>query len=228
MRRLSVVIPVLNEAEAIVSSLRHTRRCCRDAEIIVVDGGSTDGTDEKARELADIVALCERGRARQMNAGAAAASGNCLLFLHADTKLPVAAEAEILKALDGEAEWGRFDVRITGRPMILRVVGALMNLRSRLTGVATGDQAIFVKKAVFDQVGGFPLMPLMEDVALSKRLRRLSRPACLRSKVSTSGRRWEANGPLRTIVTMWLLRLAYVCGVSPDRLADLYGRLKSR
>ncbi|MEN3793583.1 TIGR04283 family arsenosugar biosynthesis glycosyltransferase [Fulvimarina sp. MAC3] len=221
-------MPVLNEAETIASTLRETRHACPGAEIIVVDGGSADETLSLARCLADRVLSSGAGRARQMNAGAEDASGEVLLFLHADTRVPASAETEIFEALAHGPEWGRFDVRIEGRPKILALVGRLMNLRSRLTGVATGDQAMFVKKTTFTRVGGFAEMPLMEDIALSKRLRRISRPACLRSKVTTSGRRWEANGPMRTILTMWLLRLAYVCGVPPKRLAELYARLKSR
>ncbi|MER0236841.1 TIGR04283 family arsenosugar biosynthesis glycosyltransferase [Fulvimarina sp. MAC8] len=225
---LSIVMPVLNEAATIGWALQGARQACPNAEIVVVDGGSSDGTADLARDLADLVVLSKPGRARQMNAGARAASGDVLLFLHADTRLPPDAEERVWEGLAGIHEWGRFDVRIEGRPRILSLVGALMNLRSRLTGVATGDQAIFVRRATFERVGGFPDIPLMEDVALSKSLRIITRPSCLRLKAVTSGRRWEANGPLRTILTMWILRLAYVGGVSPERLAELYGRLKAR
>ncbi|EAU39661.1 Glycosyltransferase involved in cell wall biogenesis [Fulvimarina pelagi HTCC2506] len=225
---LSIVMPVLDEAETIVSVLQGARRACPGAEIVLVDGGSTDDTVAKARGLPDLVISSPPGRARQMNTGADAVFGDVILFLHADTQLPHMAEGAILDAIASGADWGRFDVRIEGRPAILRLVGPLMNARSRLTGVATGDQAIFVTKAAFVRVGGFSDIPLMEDIDLSKRLRRISRPACLHSKAVTSGRRWEANGPLRTIVTMWALRLAYWLGVSPRTLAEIYGRLKAR
>jgi len=167
------------------------------------------------------VVVAERGRARQMNAGAQACGGALLLFLHADTRLPEAADAMVRAALAVQA-WGRFDVRIDGRPLMLRVVAALMNLRSRLSGIATGDQAIFVRRDVFEAVGGFPDQPLMEDIELSCRLLRVSRPACLRARVRTSGRRWEQRGVWRTIALMWRLRWAYWRGVPAERLAEAY------
>ena len=163
------------------------------------------------------------GRAVQMNAGARAAAGDVLVFLHADSRLPAGAAAAIARALAGGARWGRFDVTIAGRPRILRVVAAMMNLRSRLTGIATGDQGIFVERALFAAAGGYAQIPLMEDIALSKSLkRRGGRPACLRERITTSGRRWEAHGPWRTIVTMWRLRAAYALGADPARLAREY------
>ncbi|RFC64569.1 glycosyltransferase [Fulvimarina endophytica] len=221
-------MPVLDEASGITAAIESARRAAPGAEILVADGGSTDATAAIAAGIADRVIAARRGRARQMNDGAASAAGTALLFLHADTRLPEDAGRLVLAALDDGADWGRFDVTIEGEPPILRLVAAMMNRRSRLTGVSTGDQAIFVARRAFEAEGGFPDIPLMEDVALSKRLRRLSRPACLAARVSTSGRRWEANGPLRTIATMWALRLAYWCGAHPARLAAVYGRLKSR
>jgi rSAM/selenodomain-associated transferase 2 len=194
----------------------------RRHEVIVVDGGSEDGTREQAAALADQVITAPRGRASQMNAGAAAARGAALLFLHADTLLPDDADALVLAALR-QAEWGRFDVRIEGRSPLLSAVAFFMNLRSRLTGIATGDQAIFVRRAAF---GGFPDQPLMEDIAFSTRMRRRSAPACLRERVVTSGRRWESRGVLRTIILMWRLRLAYFLGASPERLARRYEKLR--
>jgi rSAM/selenodomain-associated transferase 2 len=182
--------------------------------VIVVDGGSADGTAELARGLCDRVIVAPRGRARQMNAGAREASGEILLFLHADTRLP---EEFSL----GDRVWGRFDVRIEGRHPLLKVVAWSMNLRSRLTGIATGDQAIFVRRDAFP---GFPELPLMEDVAFSKRMKRRVRPACLRAKVVTSGRRWETRGVLRTMVLMWWLRLLFFIGISPHELARRYER----
>jgi rSAM/selenodomain-associated transferase 2 len=172
--------------------------------------------------------LCERvlhsapGRARQMNAGAEAATGEVLWFLHADTGVPVDSDAIVQHALRGDAAWGRFDVRLSGRKPLLRIVAWLMNLRSRFTGIATGDQGIFVKRAVFAAVGGFPDIPLMEDIALSRTLKQCAPPVCLRARLVTSSRRWESRGILRTIFLMWRLRFAYWRGVSPERLAAYY------
>ena len=219
--RLSIVIPVLNEAAVIgaaLAALAPLRRCGH--EVVVADGGSEDGTCELAAPLADRVILAPRGRARQMNAGAAVATGEGLLFLHADTRLPACADDLIFLSLEKHL-WGRFDVRIEGAHPLLRVVAFAMNLRSRLTGIATGDQAIFVRRAVF---AGFPEIALMEDLAFSKSMKRHSPPACLRAKVVTSGRRWERNGVLRTVLLMWRLRLAYFLGVSPDEIARRYAK----
>jgi rSAM/selenodomain-associated transferase 2 len=188
--------------------------------VIVADGGSGDGTPRLAQPHCDRVVHCGRGRALQMNAGARAASGDALLFLHADTRLPAFSDELVLDALK-ERAWGRFDVAIDSSRPLLRVVAWAMNLRSRLTGIATGDQAIFVRRGAF---AGFPEIALMEDVAFCKRMKRLGPPACLRDKVLTSGRRWESRGVLRTIVLMWSLRLAYFFGVSPDRLVRFYRR----
>jgi rSAM/selenodomain-associated transferase 2 len=216
--RLSVVVPVLDEAARIRDALRALAPLrARGHEVIVVDGGSSDGTAEVAAGLCDRVVNASRGRALQMNAGARAATGDMLLFLHADTRLPAAAEILVF----GAPIWGRFDVRIEGRHPLLKVVAWAMNLRSRLTGIATGDQAIFVRRAAFP---GFPEIALLEDVAFSAMMKRRARPACLRAKVLTSGRRWESRGVLRTIFLMWRLRLMYFFGARPDDLARLYHR----
>jgi rSAM/selenodomain-associated transferase 2 len=192
-------------------------------EVVVVDGGSGDGTPDRAAPLADRVANAPRGRARQMNAGARLAAGDVLLFLHADTRLPPRADRLVLDGLAGSGRaWGRFDVYIDGRPRLLRLVAALMNVRSRMSGIATGDQAIFVRRDAFVSVGGFPELPLMEDIAFSAALKRVSRPLCLHERVLTSGRRWEARGVMRTIALMWWLRLRYFLGASPERLAEIY------
>jgi len=182
---------------------------------------SGDGTPEIARLLCDRVVAAPGGRAAQMNAGARLATGGALVFLHADTTLPLDAPEEIVFSLKNRS-WGRFDVSIEGRHPFLKVIAWSMNLRSRLTGIATGDQAIFVRRAAFEQVGGFPAIPLMEDVAITKALKRVSPPACLRERVVTSGRRWEKRGTLRTILLMWRLRLAYALGADPARLAQRY------
>ena len=220
--RISIVIPVLNEASRIVATLTALAPLrAQGAELIVVDGGSSDGTAALCKGLADAVLSAPRGRALQMNAAARAASGAVLLFLHADTRLPDDALTQIAQAVETQP-WGRFDVRIAGHSPMLPVVAALMNTRSRLTGIATGDQALFVRRDAFDAVGGFPAQPLMEDIELCKRLRRLGRPACLRAKVVTSGRRWDSRGAWRTIGLMWRLRLLYWLGVPAERLAAAY------
>lgn len=214
--KLSVVVPVLDEAAGIRAALEALAPLrSRGHEVIVVDGGSSDRTPELAAGLCDRVLSAPRGRAIQMNAGARAAGGDVLLFLHADTRLPPGAEALILDC----SVWGRFDVQIEGRHPLLKLVACAMNLRSRLTGIATGDQAIFVRRDAFP---GFPEIALMEDVALSKLLKRRGAPACLRQRVVTSGRRWESRGVLRTIFLMWRLRLLYFLGAAPERLARLY------
>ena len=221
--KLSIVIPALNEAERIdaaLQALAALRR--RGCEVIVVDGGSSDRTRELAEPLCDRVVSAARGRAVQMNAGAHHASGDALLFLHADTRLPPDGEILIRDALMHHL-WGRFDVEIESRHRALKVVACAMNLRSRLSGIATGDQAIFVRRDAFP---GFEDIPLMEDIAFSKTMKRRGAPACLRSRVRTSGRRWESRGVLRTVVLMWRLRLLYYFGARPERLARLYeGRL---
>jgi rSAM/selenodomain-associated transferase 2 len=223
MPRLAIVVPALNEAAAIERTLAALAPLrARGAAVIVVDGGSGDGTAALAAPHADAVIRSAPGRALQMNAGAAAARAERLLFLHADTVLPPHADALIADALARGARWGRFDVRIDGRAVLLCVVSALMNARSRLTGIATGDQAIFVERALFEQVGGFAEQPLMEDIELSRRLRAIARPACLRPPVVTSGRRWETRGVWRTVVLMWRLRWRYWRGESADVLARVY------
>jgi rSAM/selenodomain-associated transferase 2 len=227
MRRLTIVLPVLNEAAIIVGALQALAPLrARGAEVIVADGGSNDGTPDLARPLADRVIAAPRGRGATMDAGAALGSGDALLFLHADTTLPEYADRLIAIALARRA-WGRFDLRIAGRQPLLAVVARMINWRSRATGIATGDQAIFVTREAFIAVGGFPDLPLMEDIAISRRLKRLCRPFCIPTPVVTSGRRWDHNGVLRTILLMWRLRLAYYFGAEPDRLALRYGPVPS-
>ncbi|MCC6777266.1 MAG: TIGR04283 family arsenosugar biosynthesis glycosyltransferase [Hyphomicrobiales bacterium] len=225
MSKLSIIIPVLDEGEGIAESLDALSDLrSLGNEVIVVDGGSRDATVQRARLRADRVLSAPRGRALQMNAGAAKATGDVLLFLHADTRLPAAAELLVLDGLErSQRVWGRFDIKIQGKSPLLVIVGWLMNLRSRLTGVATGDQAIFVRRDTFKSVGGFPEIPLMEDIALSKRLKRESPPLCLSQRALTSARRWEKHGVLSTVMLMWRLRLAYFLGADPKHLAQQYG-----
>jgi rSAM/selenodomain-associated transferase 2 len=224
MPRLSIVIPTLDEAAEIgdtLAALQPLRLC--GCEVIVADGGSMDDTVEMARPLADRVVVAKRGRARQQNAGAAAATGDVLLFLHADTRLPPDVDRLVADGLERSGTgWGRFDVRLTGRQPMLRVIEWTMSLRSRRTGIATGDQAIFVRRDWFQTVGGFREIPLMEDVALSKALLRLGPPLCLRARVVTSSRRWEERGIFRTMLLMWRLRLEFALGADPARLAERY------
>ena len=228
MTKLSIIMPVLDEAaniETALAALAPYR--ARGVEIVVVDGGSSDGTADLARPLADRVIAAARGRSLQMNAGAATAQGDVLLFLHADTRLPENADRLLLDGLArsdraNDRTWGHFNVRIDGDGL-LRVVAATMNLRSRLTGIATGDQAMFVARAAFESVGGFPPIALMEDVALSARLRRIGRPCPLRARATTSARRWRTHGTLRTVLLMWRLRLRFFFGADPAKLARAYG-----
>lgn len=224
--KLSIIIPTLNEAGRIAVALIALQPLrARGAEIVLVDGGSSDGTPQLAARYADQVIDAPRGRALQQNAGAQQALGDTLLFLHSDTQLPVNADGLIADALvESSALWGRFDVRFDADLAMLHVVAAMMNARSRLTGIATGDQCIFVRRSTFESVGGFPSIALMEDVALSTLLRTQSAPQCLQNKVTTAARRWQKNGVWRTIFLMWGLRLAYALGVSPERLGRWYDR----
>jgi rSAM/selenodomain-associated transferase 2 len=225
--RLAIIVPVLNESAALpaaLAALQSLRE--RGVRVIVVDGGSHDDTVARAVPLADRVVTAARGRALQMNAGArdpAAADADVLLFLHADTRLPPDADRLLLRALaNSRSTWGRFDVRIAGRSALLPLVAAMMNGRSRLTGICTGDQAIFVTRGAFLALDGFAPIALMEDIDLSRRARRLTPPLALRARVTTSGRRWDEQGALRTIVRMWRLRLAYFLGADPAELARRY------
>jgi len=222
--RISVIIPALNEA----ASLPHTLAALqglrnRGHEIILVDGGSSDATVDVSRPLVDTLLQAARGRAVQMRAGAEAASGAVFWFLHADTRVPEHADRLINVALqDPDTHWGRFDVQLSERRVSLRLVAALMNIRSRLSGIATGDQGIFVRCSLYAAVGGVPPLPLMEDIALSRALRCHGRPAAIRQRLRSSPRRWEQHGVIRTILLMWGLRLAYFAGVAPSRLARFY------
>ncbi|MBI5786079.1 MAG: TIGR04283 family arsenosugar biosynthesis glycosyltransferase [Rhodocyclales bacterium] len=229
MPSITIVMPVLDEAVRIVSALKALQTLRADgAEVIVVDGGSCDDTVAFATPLADKVIAARRGRGSQLKAGAALAHGEVLLFLHADTRLPEGAPTLVGGALRAGCVWGRFDVRIEGASIWLPVVAALMNRRSRLTGIATGDQAMFATRRAYETVGGFPDIALMEDIELSKRLLKLSSPACLAARVTTSGRRWERHGVWRTILRMWWLRLRYFLGADPAQLASEYGDVPRR
>jgi rSAM/selenodomain-associated transferase 2 len=224
MDSISIIMPVLNEAAALPTCLQALQPLRRqDCELIVVDGGSTDTTVTIAGPLVDRVLETPTGRAVQMNAGAQAARGDILWFLHGDSLPPPDAAASIRAVLVGSSRhWGRLDVRLSGNRLMLRIVETLMNHRSRLTGIATGDQGIFVRHHAFAQVGGYPTIPLMEDIALSRALKRLGRPVCLRQRLLTSSRRWEQRGIWKTIFLMWRLRLAYFLGTDPARLARIY------
>lgn len=224
MKVISIIIPTLNEGQVIESCLRQLSGMrCRGHEVVVVDGGSDDDTLDRARPLADIVTQHKKGRARQMNAGAELASGEIYLFLHADTLLPVEADKMILECVELYSDcWGRFDVKLSGTHWLFRVIGFLMNSRTRITGIVTGDHGIFVSRKWFDTIGGYEEIDLMEDISLSKRLKKLGHPVNLKASVITSSRRWEENGILRTTYKMWRLRLAYAIGVNPDHLVTQY------
>ena len=221
---LSIIIPCLNEAGGIAEALGALAPLrARGVEVVVADGGSSDNTVEWARPLADQVVTATRGRAMQMNAGAAQARGDVLLFLHADCRLPSRADDLIVDGLNrAQKTWGRFDVSLEGAHPLLRSVAAMMNLRSRITGVSTGDQGLFITRSLFEAVGRFPQIALMEDVALTKHLKHHGAPLNLRHRMQVSGRRWEKHGVLRTIVLMWRLRLQYWLGADPGKLASAY------
>lgn len=224
MSRVSIIVPVLNEADTLAESLARLRAALTDHdELIVVDGGSSDRSIDIARALADTVLTSDPGRSTQMNTGAVCARGVWLWFIHADTVLD-ARHRLALNGLASTTRWGRFDVRLSQSRPLFRVIAFMMNWRSRLTGIATGDQALFVRRDVFREQGGFPEQPLMEDIALTRTLRVLARPACLRPPVITSSRRWESNGAWRTIWLMWSLRFRYWRGDSPDALHREYYR----
>jgi len=227
---LSIIVPTLDEAGIIVEALVALAPMrAHGGEVIVADGGSADATVNLARPLADQVIVTPPGRAVQMNAGARCARGGTLLFLHADTRLPEGAVALVLDGLDRTAKrWGRFDVTIGAPHPLLRVVEWFMNRRSWLSAIATGDQAMFVRRDLFEASGGFPDIALMEDIALSRLLRRHGRPLCIHERVVTSGRRWMSQGILATIVLMWVLRAAYFMGADPGRLQKAYGGARHR
>ena len=223
---VTVVVPTLNEESVLAAALTRARQP-GVREIIVVDGGSSDATTAVAARHADLVLSAARGRAAQMNAGAAHARGDILLFLHADTLVPDGfARAVIAACGDNAAVGGRFDVTLEPSDPLIRLTGELINRRSRLTSISTGDQAIFIRRAVFEQLGGYADIPLMEDIDLSRRMKRAGRIACLRQCVTTSARRWQTDGVVRTILLMWSLRALYFFGVSPARLQRYYANTR--
>ena len=221
--KVSIIIPALNEAEHIAGTLMPLASYrSQGHEVIVIDGGSSDDTVSISEQYADRVLYSVAGRAMQMNRGIDEASGDALLFLHADTRLPADAVTKLIHAVEDGYFWGRFNVRLSGKHFMFRIIERMMNLRSCITGVATGDQAIFVSHESIQIVGDYPRLPLMEDIVFSKRLLKLGRPACIRQQVVTSSRRWEDKGILRTMLLMWRLRLLFFLGVSADRLARQY------
>ena len=223
---ISVVIPVLNEADTVAWTLTQLRQA-GECQSIVIDGGSEDETMSIARLHADVVLSAPRGRARQMNAGSHVAEGEALLFLHADTALPQGFPHMLAAVLDNRAViGGRFDVRLDAAGWSFRMIETMMNLRSRVTKISTGDQAIFVRREVFHEIGGYPDIALMEDVEFSRKLKRAGEIACLRERVTTSARRWQRDGVMRTIVKMWMLRLCHFWGVSPTRLRAYYANTR--
>lgn len=216
---ISIVIPVLNDAPALETTLATVPE---GPEVVVVDGGSHDDSVAVARRYRARVVSSDRGRGRQMNEGARLSTRPTIVFLHADTRLPPDfAEAMSAFARSGR-EWGRFDVRLSGGNHMFRVIEFMMNWRSRLTGICTGDQAIFVTRAAFERTGGLSIQPLMEDIEFSRRMRRRTMPYCTPVRIETSSRRWEHRGIWSTILLMWQLRLMYFVGVDAERLAGRY------
>ena len=222
--RLSIIVPMLNESGQLPELLEHLLHWKREGcEILLVDGGSSDQSPEQAEALGFKVLRSEKGRAIQMNKGAYLANGDILLFLHADTRLPKNADKLIFQAIkENNADWGRFDVRITGRSFMFKVIAWFINHRSRLSSIVTGDQTVFIRKRLFDEIDGFPVQALMEDIELSKRLKPISKPIALNEKVTTSGRRWEQRGIWKTIYLMWSLRFLYWRGASADEISAKY------
>ncbi|ADJ28697.1 TIGR04283 family arsenosugar biosynthesis glycosyltransferase [Nitrosococcus watsonii] len=227
--RISIIIPTLNEAREIIETLQPLQPLrTKGHEVIIVDGGSSDQTVSLARPLVDYILVTQQSRGAQMNAGAKVAKGKLLLFLHADSRLPSDFESAICTGFSiSQRKWGYFNVRLSGPSIWFRLIEWSMNRRSRLTGIATGDQALFMQRGVFETAGGFPEIPLMEDVELSRRLKRFSWPLCLGLSVVSSSRYWEKRGIVRTILLMWALRLAYFSGVKPERLVQIYYRTKA-
>jgi rSAM/selenodomain-associated transferase 2 len=223
---VAIVVPVLNELNSIDNCLQHLLEQHHFTDIVIVDGGSTDGTLAVLAGYANnpriSLVSSQPGRGRQMNAGAAACQSDAILFLHADTRLPNNAITPVRNVITAGAEWGRFNVRINDASFLLSIVAFMMNVRSCITGICTGDQAIFTRRDVFAMLGGYSMMPLMEDIEFCRRLKRIARPACIRAKAITSARRWQRHGTIRTILKMWYLRLLYWLGVSPSRLVRCY------
>jgi rSAM/selenodomain-associated transferase 2 len=223
--RLSIIIPALNEGDALLPTLKALAQLKKHHhEIILVDGGSSDNTRCISQPFVDITLCTEKGRARQMNCGAEKASGDVLWFLHADSLVPDNADTLIYKALQHRHVWGRFNIKLSGSKRSFRIIERLINIRSRLTKIATGDQGIFVLRREFEKINGYANIPLMEDIDLSKRLKKISAPACLTASILTSSRRWESNGVIRTVLLMWALRCAYFIGVPAEKLATKYSR----
>ncbi|MDD1627906.1 MAG: TIGR04283 family arsenosugar biosynthesis glycosyltransferase [Methylococcaceae bacterium] len=220
--KFSIIIPTLNEEKTIQSCLLALQPLRNGCEIIIADGDSVDNTKILALPLADKVMASAKGRAKQMNNGASYATGDILIFLHADTCLPENALSLIQQKISSTRQWGRFDIQLSGNSFMLKVIAQMMNWRSRLTGIATGDQVIFVMREAFEKAGQYPEINLMEDIALCKALKKISPPICLKNKVISSGRRWEYNGIYKTMLLMWSLRLRYFFGADPQTLAFLY------
>lgn len=219
---ISIIIPVLNEEQSVKSLLQQLQTCRQQGhEVIVVDGGSNDETVSVSKPLADKVITSGYGRAKQMNKGVAESINEVLWFLHADTSIPKNAIETIQESLS-KNDWGRFNIKLSGSHFLFRIIEKMINIRSCLSGIATGDQGIFVKRKMFKSIGGYSEIPLMEDVALSNKLKNVSRPVCVKETLTTSSRRWEKNGIITTILLMWYLRFLYWIGVSPNTLAKLY------
>jgi rSAM/selenodomain-associated transferase 2 len=224
IQQCSIIIPVLNDAQSLMNLLEQLQPAREMGhEVIVVDGGSYDAPETVCNDRVDCFLSAQAGRAVQMNRGAAKASGEILWFLHADGKLNIeSCISQIMILHESGKIWGRFDIRLSGNDRRFRIIETLMNWRSAITGIATGDQGIFVNRKTFEHMNGFAQIPLMEDIEISKRLKKFSSPLLCSQKIMTSSRRWEKNGIFRTVLLMWYLRLAYAMGTSPERLSKHY------
>lgn len=224
MQQLSIIIPTYNESQSIENTLISLMHLIEAGhEVIIVDGGSEDDTVSICKKYTGNVLLASKGRANQMNCGAQKASKDILVFLHADTILPDNAAYQIINALSlSNSKWGHFKVKLNGENRLLRIIEFLMNTRSCFTGIVTGDQTMFIRRTLFEIIHGYKNIPLMEDVEISKSLKKYSMPICMKSSVISSSRRWETKGYLRTIFLMWKLRLLYFLGVSAKKLVKLY------
>lgn len=222
--KLSIIIPALNESRHLLASLQSLSLLKNHPhEIIIVDGGSDDDTLKIAEPYVDFIFTSEKGRATQMNMGAAHASGDILWFLHADSLIPDNAYKHICTSLQNNQHiWGRFNIKLSGSNPVFRIIEQLINLRSKITKIATGDQGIFVLRSEFEKLNGFAAQPLMEDIQLCKQLKKISAPACLVNTITTSSRRWESRGIIKTVILMWYLRLAYFLGTPASKLAKQY------
>lgn len=222
---ISVVIPILNEARILEKTLDQLQSELGDHELIIVDGGSTDSSVRIAEKYGKVV-LSACGRAKQLNTGAAAATGDILIFLHADIWLEPGAFAAVATALASGYVGGGFRQKIDGKRVLYRLIEIAGNIRGRYLNVFYGDSGIFLARTDFEKIGGFPDVPILEEMEFSKRLRQLGKPTLLTPCIHISARRWEASGIVRTTLNNWLITALYFLGASPEKLARLYSHIR--